>query len=198
MYEYDVKFNPNIDSHNFRFKILRDHASTLGNVKIFDGIKLSLPMQLPNKQTVLTSKHPNDDSEVKTTITYKRKKRMSECIELYNNLFSRIMKFLNFVQFAQKKYDPTEPIIIPQHKLEIWPGYVTAVDEYEGGLMLCLDVSHRVLCQTPVLEHLGNVYRSDPALFRENSLKSLLGKFWFLNISPNLLINAYDFTTCRR
>lgn len=30
-------------------------------------------------------------------------------------------------------------------RLEVWPGYVTAVDEYEGGLMLQCDVSHRVL-----------------------------------------------------
>ena len=29
--------------------------------------------------------------------------------------------------------------------MEVWPGYVTAVDEYEGGLMLQCDVSHRVL-----------------------------------------------------
>lgn len=176
LYEYDVKFTPNVDNQNFRYKLLNEHSETFGVTKIFDGIKLSLPFQLPEKVTVLYSKHPGNDSQVKLVITFKRKKRLFECIELYNNLFSRIMKFLKFVQFAQKKYDPSEPIIIPQHKLEIWPGYVTAVDEYEGGLMLCLDVSHRVLCQTTVLDHLETVYRSDSSLFRENSLKSLLGK----------------------
>ena len=35
--------------------------------------------------------------------------------------------------------------MVPQHKLEIWPGYVTAVQEFEGGIMLCCDVSHKVL-----------------------------------------------------
>jgi hypothetical protein len=30
-------------------------------------------------------------------------------------------------------------------RLEVWPGYVTAVDEYEGGIQLCCDCSHRVL-----------------------------------------------------
>jgi hypothetical protein len=30
-------------------------------------------------------------------------------------------------------------------RLEVWPGYVTAVDEYEGGVQLCCDSSHRVL-----------------------------------------------------
>lgn len=30
-------------------------------------------------------------------------------------------------------------------RLEVWPGYVTAVDEYEDGIQLCCDCSHRVL-----------------------------------------------------
>ena len=49
------------------------------------------------------------------------------------------------VQMNKNFYDPSEAHMVPQHKLEIWPGYVTAVQEYEGGLMLNLDVSHKVL-----------------------------------------------------
>ncbi|OXA43411.1 Protein argonaute-3 [Folsomia candida] len=30
-----------------------------------------------------------------------------------------------------------------KHKLDIWPGYCIAVDEQEGGLMLCLDAYHQ-------------------------------------------------------
>lgn len=37
-------------------------------------------------------------------------------------------------------------------RLEVWPGYVTAVDEYEGGIQLCCDASHRVLRTQTVLE----------------------------------------------
>jgi len=36
-------------------------------------------------------------------------------------------------------------------RLEVWPGYVTTVDEYEGGVMLQTDVSHRVLRTETVL-----------------------------------------------
>jgi aubergine-like protein len=34
---------------------------------------------------------------------------------------------------------------LDQWKLEVWPGYVTRVEEKEGGLMLTCDVSHRIL-----------------------------------------------------
>ena len=35
--------------------------------------------------------------------------------------------------------------MVPAHKLEIWPGFVTAVQEMEGGLMLTCHVSFKVL-----------------------------------------------------
>jgi hypothetical protein len=37
-------------------------------------------------------------------------------------------------------------------RLEVWPGYVTAVDEHEGGLLLCCDTSSKVLRTQTVLE----------------------------------------------
>ena len=30
-------------------------------------------------------------------------------------------------------------------RLEVWPGYVSSIARYAGGLLLQLDVSHRVL-----------------------------------------------------
>ena len=40
------------------------------------------------------------------------------------------------------------------YRLQLWPGLITAVDEYEGGLMLCCDLSFRVLRTTTVLDEL--------------------------------------------
>ena len=55
------------------------------------------------------------------------------------------MGTLKMVEMNKNFYQPANGHMVPQHKLEIWPGYVTAVAEYEGGLMLNLDVSHKVL-----------------------------------------------------
>ena len=37
-------------------------------------------------------------------------------------------------------------------RLEVWPGYITAVAEQEGGLLLLADASHRVLRTETVLD----------------------------------------------
>ncbi|KAH8356290.1 hypothetical protein KR084_005758, partial [Drosophila pseudotakahashii] len=93
------------------------------------------------------------------------------------------MKTLNYVRFDRKQYDPSRPKIIPLAKLEVWPGYVTAVDEHKGGLMLCCDVSHRILCQKTVLEMLVDLYQQNVEHYQESAKKTLVG---------NIVITRYN------
>lgn len=158
-----------------RKKLLSQQRSVIGNTKTFDGVVLYLPIKLPNKITEATSVSSTDGASYKLSIIYKRKMQMKDCKHLYNVLFDNVMKTLNFVRFGRKKFDPSEPKIIPQRKLEVWPGYVTAVDDYEGGIMLNLDVSHRLLCRSTVLEMLKNIYISDKENLQSLALTALLG-----------------------
>lgn len=174
VFEYEVRFKPDVHANNLRHKLLNQHRSVIGNGSTFDGTVLYLPIKISNK-TELMSVSPTDDANYQVTIIFKRKKKMRDCIHLYNVLFDRIMKRLQYVRFGRKKFDPSAPKIIPQHKLEVWPGYVTAVDEYEDGVMLNLDVSHRLLCEQTVMEMLSNIYRSDKENFQQIALNSMLG-----------------------
>ncbi|KMZ01324.1 protein argonaute-3 [Drosophila simulans] len=173
VYNYEVRFFPPIDSVHLRIKYLNDHKDKLGGTKTFDGNTLYLPILLPNKMTVFISKV--DDAELQIRILYKKKEEMRNCTQLYNILFDRVMKVLNYVKFDRKQYDPSRPKIIPLAKLEVWPGYVTAVDEYKGGLMLCCDVSHRILCQKTVLEMLVDLYQQNVEHYQESARKMLVG-----------------------
>ena len=65
--------------------------------------------------------------------------------------------------------------MIPQHKLEVWPGYVTAVSEYEGGLMLNCDVSHKVLRSQTARDLLVDIHKQDKNKVVENAQKALIG-----------------------
>lgn len=61
-------------------------------------------------------------------------------------------------------------------RLEIWPGYVTAVDNYEGGLMLQCDVSHRVLRCDTVLECMSAIAaKKHQSEVKKEVEKALLG-----------------------
>lgn len=197
IFEYEVRFNPPVDSNKIRFKLLHQHSEVLGPTKTFDGVVLYLPHKLPEDQIILKSLRPGDDVEIAVKIIYKRKKKLVECVQFYNILFDKIMNILNYIRIGRKKFDPTAPKMIPQHKLEIWPGYVTAVDEYEDGVMLCCDVSHRVLLQTTVLDHLKECYVADKSNFKNNATASLLGLIVLTRYNNrSYRIDDIDFTMC--
>lgn len=180
-YEYEIQFNPNTESISLRKKLLNQQKNIIGNVKTFDGATLYLPHKLPDEtiKCIGTNEADITDKPVELSIIFKRKKRMSESKQFYNVLFNQIMRVLQHVQIDRRMFDPTAPKLIPQHKLEIWPGYVTCVDEYEGGVMLQLDVNHRVLSSQSVLEtlkHIHNTCSRTNANFKEMAQISLLGQ----------------------
>lgn len=102
---------------------------------------------------------PDGDEEIAVTIIYKRKKNLAEreCLHLYNVLFKRIMHILLYTQMGRNYFDTNHKFLIPQHKLEVYPGFVVTVDELEDGLMLCLDTQHKVLRTQNAYELLGEL-----------------------------------------
>lgn len=122
VFEYEARFEPPVHSNQLRFKLMFLVRDVIGGAKTFDGVKLCLPIQLPDQVTQMQVTNPNDNSNVTITLIYKGRKKFVECQQLYGILFKNIMRHLKFVQFGLKNFDPSEPKVIPQHKLEIWPG----------------------------------------------------------------------------
>lgn len=152
IYEYEIKFEPPVDSIRFRHSLVSGHKDVLGEYRVFDGSILYIPFQLTNERTTLRSTNQADGSEILLKIIFKKKNSMGTKIHLYNVLFNRIMNMINLARLGRQFCDPRSATQIPQHRLEVWPGYVTAVDEYEGGIQLCCDTSHRVLRTQTVLD----------------------------------------------
>ena len=69
-FQYQVKYNPPIESRNLKFMLLKDHAELLGTVRAFDGMILYLPHRLPEIETKLMSTRRSDGSSVEITIKF--------------------------------------------------------------------------------------------------------------------------------
>jgi len=148
IYHYEVDFEPRIDNRQECFRLLNSLRDITGPVKSFDGRKLFLPMKLDNVVTQGTATHSVTGAAVVVKINFKSKREMGadrDVIQHYNILFNRILRVLKFSQHNRNFFDPKATIHIKQHNLQVWPGYVNAVDEYEGGVMLQIDLKCRVL-----------------------------------------------------
>lgn len=42
-----------------------------------------------------------------------------------------------------------------QHKLQLWPGYETTIGRYEDNILLCAEISTKVMRQETVLDFLN-------------------------------------------
>ncbi|XP_026756481.2 piwi-like protein Ago3 [Galleria mellonella] len=174
VYEYEVKYEPDQDYKHLRFKLLNEHNHYFKE-KTFDGSTLYVPHMLPDEATHLVSTNPYDNTKVQISIIFRRTRRLSEMIHIYNVLFKHIMKDLQLVRFGRQHFNEHAAIQIPQYKLEVWPGYVTAVDEYEGGLMLTLDSTHRVLRTQSVLSFIRETVQQEGANWKKALSERLIG-----------------------
>lgn len=175
VYQYHVHFSPSIDSKNMRFKLVNNVRDVIGFTKAFDGFILYLPHRLPEQETVLHSKRPTDGVDVTITIRLTKVITPEQCVALYNIIFRRIMNILEMVQVGRYYYNPRTPSTVPQHRLEVWPGYITSVSQNEGGLMLLVDASHRVLRTETVLQLMKTTVQKNPGGFQDECTRSLVG-----------------------
>lgn len=50
---------------------------------------------------------------------------------------------------------------IPQHNLEVWPGYITSIRQHEDKIMLCAEISNKVMRMDNVYDLLMECAKED-------------------------------------
>ncbi|XP_078658725.1 piwi-like protein 1 isoform X2 [Branchiostoma floridae x Branchiostoma belcheri] len=179
LYQYAVSYSPQIDSRNMRYGMLYDHKDVIGDVKAFDGAILFLPKKLPQPLTVVESTRKTDGALIKIRISLTKELPPDDrqCLTVYNIIFKNVMRALELKRVGRNYYDPLHPIYIKQHKMEVWPGYITAIQAYDGGLMLNTDISHKVLRTETVLDMMQSIYQSSSGRgFQEQCTRQLVGE----------------------
>lgn len=46
---------------------------------------------------------------------------------------------------------------IHKHKFELWPGYITSIRQHESDLLMCAEITHKVMRQENLLEILNRL-----------------------------------------
>ncbi|XP_048350333.1 piwi-like protein 4 [Sphaerodactylus townsendi] len=177
LFQYHVQFSPEMESRRLRMALLYSHPRFQTKAKAFDGAVLFVTDKLEDNVTELSCETKRGEA-VKITISLTQQLSPSSptCIQFLNIIFKKILKKLSMHQIGRNFYSPSDPVEIPQHKLTLWPGFAISVGQFENRVMLCADVSHKVLRNENVLEFMTNLYNTvDPARLAETCEKELLG-----------------------
>uniref|UniRef100_A0A8C8E4F1 Piwi-like RNA-mediated gene silencing 1 n=1 Tax=Oryzias sinensis TaxID=183150 RepID=A0A8C8E4F1_9TELE len=172
LYQYHVDFKPPMESRRLRTALLYRHAEVIGDARTFDGALLILPRRLHCK----VQTNSGEKVLITVTLTNELPPTSPVCIQFYNILFKRVLRLLEMQQIGRNYYNPKNPLNIPEHNLTIWPGYSTTILQYESSIMLCTDVSHKVLRSETVLDFMVNLrQKCGNQRFPDACAKELIG-----------------------
>ncbi|XP_040898052.1 piwi-like protein 2 [Toxotes jaculatrix] len=176
VYQYHVTFTPNVESMAMRFGMMKDHRSTTGDVVAFDGSILYLPVKL-NEVVLLKSLRRTDGEEIQIKIQMTKilPPNSDLCIPFYNVVLRRVMKLIGLKLVGRNHYDPESAVILGKHRLQVWPGFSACFKRTDGGLYLCVDVSHKVLRNDSVLDVMNMLYQQSKENFQDECTKELTG-----------------------
>ncbi|CAL8111662.1 unnamed protein product [Orchesella dallaii] len=177
VFEYHVAFSEFLESTNMKKHIMKQLVKAIGPVHNFDGQILYLPKRLPNDITMFSCNHPTAPAEeVEVTIKFKMEKEFKDLGPFYTILFKRIMICLGFTEIRKGFYESSEIRVLPQHKLQVWPGVAVTVEVKDGGLMLMIASPNRILREDTVHDHYKAMREKDPENFRRTFSDFVIGK----------------------
>jgi len=183
VFEYAVQFEPAVDNERERFGLVQQLRPQMPNETMsFKFGRLLLPKILDNaKEGKAFELKTPEGKEIKLKLTF-----LWECPVgasdrqfLYNGLFSRIIKGMDFSELSKIGrrcyFNSKDKHPIPQHKLEVWPGYEIRVEDYEGGLHLNLDPATKVFRTETALDVITRCFRENSQNYKDVALRQLVG-----------------------
>ncbi|KAF4530187.1 hypothetical protein B566_EDAN001446 [Ephemera danica] len=161
LYQYHVDFHPQEDRANVRKSLLKNHRNVLGGF-LFDGMIMYTSYRLSDNPMVLMSRRQNDDQIVHINITFSRQLNFGEheYMQFFNILMRKCLNSLKLQLVGRNFFDPHAKVTMSDHKMELWPGYVTSIRQHETDILLCTEITHKVMRQDTVLDLLLDVQRN--------------------------------------
>lgn len=91
IYQYNVSYNPPVDSKGLRIALLRQHEDALiGKIRAFDGMVLYLPHRLhKSPEEVISQTKEGDNVHLTIKLTNELSANSPVCLQLFNVLFRR-------------------------------------------------------------------------------------------------------------
>ena len=110
--------------------MLGNHRTTLPKYT-FDGTMLFTTTRLTadDKPLVLNTKRESDGTVVVITLKLVGEVQPTDAhyMQFFNLVLRQAMASLQLEEIKRNYYDPKAAVNLNQHKLEIWPGYITSI-----------------------------------------------------------------------
>ena len=157
-FKYSVDFNPELPDDS---KTLRKSIWRAG----FELIKLKLGKTIFNNTAVYSKENNPEDIEI--TTNYKDQdyviiikwaclieNESFESLAVYKRYFNSLMRNLKFIDMRRSYFNPKSAVVIKDFNLDVWAGFSPTVSQLKSGILLNLNVTHKIIRYETALEEI--------------------------------------------
>lgn len=180
LYQYRVDFNPEEDRTAIKRGLLSQHRALLGGGFVFDGTLLFTNQRLAPDPLELVSQRKHDGQKIVMTVRMVGKDAIKygdqTYLQVLNIVIRKCIANLELELLGRNYYDRKARITINEHKLELWPGYLTSMRQHEHNFLLCVEIIHKVLRQDTAYDLLRYAQQRDSRNFKDIFRNELIGQ----------------------
>jgi len=157
LHQYRVDFNPEEDSTLIKKHVLRSQEAEIGYY-IFDGHMLYTSRPIPKEKMELAAVSAKQEGQhrIEFKILIRQVKTVDPSsptvLQFYNMVMRKAMTLVGMEELGRHFYDRGAAIRFNEDRLELWPGIITAIRNHDVGILLCAEVTHKVLRMSNVYE----------------------------------------------
>ncbi|XP_076679730.1 aubergine isoform X3 [Andrena cerasifolii] len=161
LYQYRVDFAPEEDRTVVRKGLLRLHKEKVG-AYVFDGTVLYTSKRIPD-EIELWSVRQSDEERIQITIRIvgQLQKGDPHYIQFFNIIMRKCLDLLKLQLVGRDYFDAHSKIEVREFGLELWPGYLTSIRQHENDILMCAEVTHKVMRQQTLLDILNDCYQKN-------------------------------------
>lgn len=178
---FKVQFEPYIKDWKVKSKLMNILSRSLDGACTHDGNDTFFVMNDPPLRKEVTVTYSGQSSTYSAIFKYCREINYTkaEFLQIFNLVARQSMKDMGLELIGRNHYDPNKKIEIFKEKLQIWPGFATAIRKHEQDLLLCCDISHKIIRQETVLHVLQEIRheaRDNERDYRRAAVNAFKGK----------------------
>ncbi|XP_050090510.1 protein aubergine-like [Anopheles aquasalis] len=196
VFQYRIDFEPIIEDVGLMHALIKSQGPVLGPY-IFEGTLLFLYNKLRSDELELQVRDSRTENLYKMKIRHVGTVDMQSTMGLMilNLMQRQAMNSLELLVMNRHHFDPKAKIAIPQYNLELYPGYITSIRQHEKDVLLCVEITHRVL-RTDTVYKMLNDQRNVPGPYQDNFKRTIIGSIVMCTYnSKTYRITDVDFNT---
>ena len=155
VFHYRVDFSPAVDETFVRRQLYKPFRKPIAEggfgISIFDGHSIWMVARITEgigaPPAVRVSTRDGDPTQYSLTIKMVGQLNPGDpgFIQIYNNITRACLRALKLAPMGRNYFDPRAEVILSQHRLKLWPGFVTTMRQHDRGILYCVELTHKVI-----------------------------------------------------